>query len=267
MSGYRLKRKEDLDDAIRRVAHAQITDALTMLTDEQADPAEAVHEARKDMKKLRSVLRLVRPVIGDSVYRQENRRFRDAGRILSDARDAKVRSTTLEQLSERFRDDPPPGGWFETIASIDGVAEVDVDEVRIHAAQMIEEGEHEIDEWPLGRDDISLLEPGLREAYRRGRRSFRAAMRDPSDESLHEWRKRAKDHWYHLRLVRNGWKPLLRTTAEEAEQLSDLLGDDHDLAVLRASLEHASTITDDRRDHIHRLIEARRHELQEMHSS
>jgi CHAD domain-containing protein len=129
-----------------------------MLTDEQADPAEAVHEARKDMKKLRSVLRLVRPVIGDSVYRQENRRFRDAGRILSDARDAKVRSTTLEQLSERFRDDPPPGGWFETIASIDGVAEVDVDEVRIHAAQMIEEGEHKIDEWPLGRDDISLLE-------------------------------------------------------------------------------------------------------------
>lgn len=264
MSGYRLKRKEDLDEGIRRVAHAQITDALDVLTGTQVEPVEAVHEARKDMKKLRSVLRLVRPRIGMEIYRRENRRFRDAGRILSEARDAQVRAATVEQLSERFRDDPPPGGWLETTRLINGSSDpAGLDDVRSRAAEMIRSGESKINAWPLDGDASGLLEPGLRDTYRRGRRSYREALNDPTDESLHEWRKRAKDNWYHLRLVRNGWKPLLRMTADEAGRLSDLLGDDHDLAILKASLDRTPALTDKQREHLTRLIKARRQQLQD----
>jgi hypothetical protein len=41
-----------------------------------------------------------------------------------------------------------------------------------------------------------------------------------------------KDHWYHLRLLRKGWSPVLKRTAKAAHEVSDLLGDEHDLAVL-----------------------------------
>ena len=63
MTAFKLKKKESARDGIRRVAHERIEHASRLLRDEGADPEEAVHEARKDLKKLRSALKLVRPVL------------------------------------------------------------------------------------------------------------------------------------------------------------------------------------------------------------
>ena len=49
---------------------------------------------------------------------------------------------------------------------------------------------------------------------------------------MHEWRKRVKDLWYHCLLLQDAWKPVMSALADEAHELSDRLGDDHDLAVL-----------------------------------
>ena len=78
-----------------------------------------------------------------------------------------------------------------------------------------------------------MIGPGLKRSYRRGRNRFRDVRAEASDEWVHEWRKRVKDLWYHLRLVRNAKKSVLGEAADEAHELSDLLGDHHDLAVLR----------------------------------
>ena len=78
-----------------------------------------------------------------------------------------------------------------------------------------------------------MIGPGLKRSYRRGRNRFRDVRAEVSDEGVHEWRKRVKDLWYHLRLVRNAKKSVLGEAADEAHELSDLLGDHHDLAVLR----------------------------------
>jgi hypothetical protein len=51
---------------------------------------------------------------------------------------------------------------------------------------------------------------------------------------LHEWRKRAKDLWYHHRLLKDAWPGPVKAFADEADQLGKLLGDDHDLATLSA---------------------------------
>jgi len=62
------------------------------------------------------------------------------------------------------------------------------------------------------------------------------ARENPSVESFHEWRKRAKYLRYHLRLLRPAWPRLLKRTRSEVKTLGDLLGDDHDLAVLEEVL-------------------------------
>ena len=49
---------------------------------------------------------------------------------------------------------------------------------------------------------------------------------------MHEWRKRVKDLWYHLRLLHDVWPAALAGPEQEAHALSDLLGDHHDLTVL-----------------------------------
>jgi CHAD domain-containing protein len=78
---------------------------------------------------------------------------------------------------------------------------------------------------------------------------------DPSDENVHDWRKRAKDLWYHVRLVRRAWPGLLKETADEAHELADLLGDHHDLAVLRDDVREDPAIAA-ASDELARLLDA-----------
>jgi hypothetical protein len=91
--------------------------------------------------------------------------------------------------------------------------------------------------WGLGYESFGLIAPGLRRTYRQGRRGLAAAADDPSDETVHEWRKRVKDMWYSLRLVGEAWEPVIRPLADQAHELSELLGDHHDLGELRRTIE------------------------------
>ena len=267
MAAFKLKRKESEAEGIRRVAHERIEEATTLLRDERGDPVEAVHRARKEMKKLRATLKLVRPRLGDKTYRRENRRFRDAGRTLSEVRDAQIRAETVDKLAERFGDDPPPRGWWALRAVIVGESGADDSELeplRERTAAEIEHGDARIERWPLDSGGFALLRPGLKRSYRRARKCSRDARDDPSDARLHEWRKRSKDLWYQLRLVRRSWPEVIGATADEAHELSDRLGDDHDLVVLAAHLHQAGgPLTAEQREHLDGLIERRREELRQ----
>src|SRR6266480_3325979 len=100
---YRFLEGEAVPEALRRIACGRIdhaVDELSGTTD--SSPADAVHEARKDMKKLRAVVRLARDELGDEVYRRENECFRDAARRLSGVRDADVMLDTLGSLGRPF---------------------------------------------------------------------------------------------------------------------------------------------------------------------
>src|ERR671929_1828085 len=94
---YRLKEGEPLRDEIARVARGRIDNAIDELSGKtDSTPVEAVHEARKDMKKLRALLRLTRGELGEQVYSRENACFRDAARELAGQRDADVMLETLK---------------------------------------------------------------------------------------------------------------------------------------------------------------------------
>jgi CHAD domain-containing protein len=88
--------------------------------------------------------------------------------------------------------------------------------------------------WTLNGMEGDVLVDGLRRIYRRGRRAYRAARQEPTTEALHEWRKRVKDLWHAAQLLRPAAPKVLRPLGRDAHRLSDALGEDHDLAVLRA---------------------------------
>src|SRR5437763_13267226 len=102
---YRFRQREAVPDAIARIARGRIEHALAELRGEaDSSPEVAVHEARKDMKKLRALLRLARDELGDEVYRRENECFRDAARRLSGFRDADMMLGALEGLDGDFNE-------------------------------------------------------------------------------------------------------------------------------------------------------------------
>src|SRR5262245_49805079 len=102
---FELRPDESLRKGIRRIVRKQMEAALEQLTGpHKGSRDEAVHEARKCFKKIRAVLRLVRPVIGEKNYHEENTCFRDAGRPLTEVRDAKIFIETLDQLTEHYKE-------------------------------------------------------------------------------------------------------------------------------------------------------------------
>src|SRR5688572_12596308 len=59
-----------------------------------------IHDARKQLKKSRAALRLLRDSMGEIAYRRENTALRDAARPLGVARDSKVLLAALDDLVE-----------------------------------------------------------------------------------------------------------------------------------------------------------------------
>ena len=270
-SSYRLHANEHLAAAIRRAAREQLDDAIEQLTSAiDDDPVTAVHEARKCVKKERALLRLVHDSFAPAAYRRENSSLRDAGRRLSAERDADVLVETLDELAEHCAARLPASTFAQVRAVLVAdqarardAAAADRSPVRAIVAEL-RDARARIDDWPLVGDEFVLIEGGLGRAYARGVERFERVLATPSVENLHEWRKRVKDLWYHLRLVKPMWPEVLGEQVKQAAELADLLGDDHDLAVLGERLAEplvARRVVADLRP-LRDLIGRRRLELQ-----
>jgi CHAD domain-containing protein len=190
-------------------------------------------------------LRLERAANGAETYRRENAAFRELGRRLSAPRDAMVLIETLDELSERFGDELPPEATGALRARFEqthkrALTSLRRDEAAIEAVRgELEQARERSAAWTFDAEGFEALRPGLERIYRRGRRGMRAAADEPSDERLHEWRKRSKDLWHALQILRPAAPKRMKKLANRAHRLSDLLGDDHDLALLRARVEQA----------------------------
>jgi len=263
---YALGQKEALGEGLRRIAAGRGEKAIQRLRRIEAgelEASEAIHGARKDLKKLRTLLRLLRDELPKKVYREESRRYREAGRLLSPLRDAEVKLGTLEALAEGGS--ALPAGAVESwrrILERDGEAAGDSAPDRAAEAEaiaLIEAGRAGIDAWTV-RDSWKAIGPGLERSYRRGRRRMRKAREQGGEEAWHEWRKSAKDLWYAHLLLAGAWPELIEPTAGEAHRLSEALGDHHDLALLRADL-HQRRLGEGETRELEAAIDRRQDEL------
>jgi CHAD domain-containing protein len=265
---FRLAGGEGAAHGVRRVAGEQLDRAITELTDGvRTDPVDAVHAARKALKKERSVLRLARGSMKPKARRRENATFRDAGRRLSAARDAEVMVEALDGLAERYAG-RVPAQTFTTIrdhlqAAGEGPRQSLMDSgLTGEVAETLKAARVRTGQWRFKRGGWKTVSGGLDHSYRRGRRAFMRAQADPTTESLHDWRKRAKDHWYHLRLLQPVAPGTIKGQAKDAHLLSDVLGDDHDLALLRERLLEAGPALPVDLDPVIALLDHRRGQLQ-----
>jgi CHAD domain-containing protein len=269
---YRLHREESPPDGIRRIARGQVDNSAELLAKASGrEIGEAVHETRKSLKRLRALVKISRPALGDARYRRENAEFRQTGRLLSAARDAKVLTETLDGLFERAGDELSP----DTAAPLRSRLEEEharalealvQDEAAVETVlARLKSARRRTARWTFPVQEFDVLTPGLERIYRRARRRFRAAAAQPSDENLHEWRKRVKDFWHACQIVRLAAPKRLKRLGKRAHQLSDLLGEDHDLVVLRAYVEtHPGSLPDvEARESLQVLIERRRQVLQQ----
>jgi CHAD domain-containing protein len=245
---YRFEAGEPLYDGVGRIARGQLDLTIGRLETAPAedDGGEAVHEARKALKRLRALLRLSRGAIDRHRYRHENGIFRDVGRALSGMRDAQVLLDTVDALTARYSPGLRESVWTGLRQSLVAEAErsstLEPDHVR-NLVGMLSEARTRVGTWLLPPDGgPAAFAGGFAWVYRRGRRAYGSASSDQSVEALHELRKRAKDLWHAAQLLEPVCAEQMKALKRSAHHLSDLLGEDHDLTILREHAEQRSEL-------------------------
>ncbi len=251
--GYRFEPDETVQDGVRRICTEQIDKAVNELTDADLGRHEGVHQTRKRFKKVRAVLRLVRPAIGET-YQAENAWFRDEARRLSRVRDAAALIETFDVLRETFADQADDALLEKVREALverrQRVAdeEIDLQERVDDLVAKLGEAKDRIAGWALSEKGYEAIGPGFRKTYGRGRKALDAAYADPTPENFHELRKRSKYHRYHIRSLRRLWPKVLNPYRDAIHDLTDLLGENQDLRVLRETLLAEPETFGDRRD-------------------
>jgi CHAD domain-containing protein len=246
---YRLKAGHSAGKQLARIVRKEFEHAVGEMGDAEGR-TEAVHDVRKRVKKIRAVLRLLRSPLGRD-YRIHSRRLRTVAHRLSALRDA---DAAIEVMASVRRHYPAlvTRTMFDAVRR--GLTPRERGAVsRLRPTQIRRELRRSVA--AVSRSvrraaDAAAIDAGLARGYSRARQALRCVKRAPEDLGFHAWRRRVKDHWYHLRLV-EAVHPAARARVRLLQRLEKWLGDDHNLVLLRATLleapsrfgdEHATAI-------------------------
>ncbi len=189
---YRIKQKESMEESVQRIAREQTNKAIAELDDGNLDAHAAVHQVRKRCKKIRGLIRLVRPEF--KVYSLENAWYRDSARPLSYVRDAQSIIDTLDKLLDHFTDELDRPAFSPVRRRLtERRKEIMQDEVALHErlaefSDRMREGRERVAAWRLQEVGFEAVEEGIAKTYRRGRDAMQTAFQKPRSARFHEWR-------------------------------------------------------------------------------
>jgi CHAD domain-containing protein len=231
---YRFEQGEGVEAGFRRIANEQLAKILRRF-DSDRQGETTIHEARKSLKRLKALLKLVRLGLAKKDYRREYDTVRDAGRRLSGVRDFEVMPATLASLKAQSCDLDKVG--VEQVAAAIARAKRDFEQTwdcdtAINTAVADLKASAKRFAKIAVDDDFEVLAKGAGKCLALLRAQGERALATGHDEDFHEWRKSAQLHWRHLRLLSPVWPELITARITVTRALADVLGYDHDLAVL-----------------------------------
>jgi CHAD domain-containing protein len=264
----RITRIESVRAAIKRVTRRRIERATALLERAPAAKVNAgIHEARKQIRRVRALLKLIRLDSGRKPTARANTLLQNVARALSAVRDGRVLLATARELHASG------AIGHQSFSRLRIALETRCE--RAQAELFSAQGQKRLTSSlrksrklvtrgaSVGRG-WKALDIGLHRTYRAGRAAAAAIAIRQSDEVLHEARKRAKDLLYVLDFLQALQPRSMRAAAAMAGQFTELLGVDHDLAVFQQALrrELKGLIRPAERVRLNRILAGRRKSLQ-----
>lgn len=263
---YRLSVAKPLERTIPAIVSEQIDEAIANL-ESIANNDKAVHAARRNFKRIRALLDLVKDESPGKTGKAGQKRFASIARKLAGARDAQIAYQAAAALEKKY-------GSAETAAVFADVkswlqARRDRQEQRLGANAVdavlvqLREVRADFDTFELQRTKIEDLLKAVRQTYRGGRAAKQIALESGEETAIHDWRKLVQRHWRHMVLFRNAWKAEIKARIALASELSDVLGTHHDLTVLRDAIiiDGTAVISQDGAQILCRFIEKKQRRL------
>lgn len=241
MSAQNIRPDGSATGTVRRAALRHTENAERALGSSRPTDVD-VHHARKEIKKSRAALRLLRPALAESTYRRENTALHRAANVLNAARDARVLVRTLDSLcrgSVALGKDKAAAALSRMLHRSQAQAQRQLRDRRELLAGVratLRQVQLRAHRWRVGQHGWPRLAPGFQRIYRAGRRAGRVAHRQPNALTLHEWRKQVQYLWHALQILRPLQSKAPPKLAGPARRLSDYLGEEHDLALLQSTV-------------------------------
>lgn len=239
--GFALAAEEEFWPGVARLGVVQLETVVGALKGREPLD-EAVHQTRKATKRVRALLRLVRPTIGEGVYRRENRLLRDASRSLAPLRDDRVMVATVAGLRDRYARLLAGSVFGELeqrlVSRADRHAQVLIESGVVESAVAVFEAALDrYRRWQMDPFTGVPIRVGVGAIYRRGRDEMNQALATGAPHDVHAWRKRVKYLRHQIEVITPAFPEVLVGTAAALDRLGELLGADHDLAELTGLVE------------------------------
>jgi CHAD domain-containing protein len=253
-SGAVLVVDEPLPDSLRRITVELLDAVLCDIGSRHPSTSdERIHSARKKLKRVRALLRLVREPLGESRFRPHNITLRDVGRSLAPARDARVQVETLRALRQGHAEGLDESTFATTerwLSNRHAQLAGQLDHRMLASlTERLAESRSRLAEHCFGdrvTDGFESMRHGIARVYERGRGGCRRAATTATAADFHEWRKRVKYLRYQLEYLTPLQPDLIGSMADEFDRLGEDLGQEHDLDLLAQTLgTHPPACPDD----------------------
>jgi CHAD domain-containing protein len=232
---YRFKLDESIKNGFRRIAREQIELAVSSL-DSAGNPAASVHASRKALKRLRALIRCCTPALGAKTARKHDVAIRDIARLMSAHRDRDVLHNTLGRLEDELGISAMKA--FQPLRARLAIGPEETSEplntiLHDQIVTLLRERGEKINKTGIKGRNFSQAIAGIEADYRKGQKALKAAYAKPCDEAMHELRKAVQTHWRQMALLSRAWPEEFAARVAASRELSQLLGDDHDIAVVK----------------------------------
>jgi CHAD domain-containing protein len=231
-----LNPKDPTRRGLRKIVRKELRRGIKNL---RRQDLKAVHDARKRVKKVRSVVQLLGQIEEDSLSKDAGR-LKTAGQTLSTLRDADAVIASFDLLRHRFPTRLPEHTYAILRRQLLRVKDRAARQAlarrsTAHVARTLRAVRRSAKRWRVPAIEVRDWPNLLTNSYRASRRAMRRAQAEMSPAELHRWRKRLKTLWYQLRLAES-LAPGLRRETRQFKQLQAWLGEDHNQFVLQATL-------------------------------
>src|SRR5262249_40394324 len=229
---FRLRPDESIAHGIRRLARNELVSACVRLKGAERPNEDALHEARRSVKKVRAIIHLVESDNGRR-FEGSRKQLRRANRVLSKARDADAMKEILAKLLDRqprlLSNHTSAHLRRQLSTHTDALARATGrEEPWKGVVEALRAVKKTVKRWSQSHNGFSGLAPGLRATHRSGRKAMTRAIGRQRADAFHEWRKQIKALWYELRMIQD-CSGKIRKDVAALGRAETCLGDDHNI--------------------------------------
>jgi CHAD domain-containing protein len=263
---YKLINGRPLAQEVKRLFDQEMIAAATGLAPAPgSDGVGRLHDTRKHIKKARAILAVARVPL-DQRYVEADDELRTASHALGPLADA---HRALEMLAS-IQDEGILQLPRSTVTAMHAQLEsrtlaiekaASATDVYARTVRLLTSLAQDVAATDLLSLDRSAIVAEIRAAHAAARRARRHAIKRPSVDSFHGWRRRVKREWHLLRLVSALTGDRLRDQRHQLAALDACLGELHDVDVLTSAIPVNSSLSRVAVSRVVRVLRARAHEL------